>query len=309
VSVVWADVSARARGLSTRLLGGDALRRLARAHDLDALAEQLASVASEFAPQDLPPSTLGIELAARRTVAARLLILARWCAERTEFLAPLFDAEDHRSIRAALRGAAAGAPPELRRAGLIATPNLPERALDELADQPTPAAVAALLAAWEHPFASAIIDEARREQPDLYLLEKALDARFAERAERAARRDGEPMRDLVKVTIVAQRAFTALMSDSREKDLAMLAAELPRTALGRLLARGTAPRADELERAVLETQLDHQHAHTLRDPLGPGPVLYFVIRLRAEVRDLMRIAHGVALGAPRAMLAAGVVSR
>jgi hypothetical protein len=37
-------------------------------------------------------------------------------------------------------------------------------------------------------------------------------------------------------------------------------------------------------------------------------VLYFLARLRAELRDLTRIAWGVSLDAPRAVIAGGVIS-
>jgi vacuolar-type H+-ATPase subunit C/Vma6 len=222
-------------------------------------------------------------------------------------LAPVFDEEDHRSIRAALRGAAAGAPPEERRAGLIPTPSLGERALEELTRQPTPAAVAALLTAWDHPLASAILTEARREQPDLYILESALDAAFAARAESAARKGDAALRDFVRITTLTQRAFTALLSPEPDQALAPLRAESPGTPLGRALSVGT-PHAETIERAALETQLIAQRRLARTEPLGLGPVLYFLVRLRAELRDLGRIAWGVALDAPRAMLADGVIS-
>jgi vacuolar-type H+-ATPase subunit C/Vma6 len=306
VNTVWADVGARARGLGSRLVGGDTMRDLARSRDMASLARALERAAPEFTPDD-PPTPAGIELASRRAVAARLAILIRWCGDRAPQLAPVFDEEDHRSIRAALRGAVAGAPPEERRAGLIPTPSLGERALEELTRQPTPAAVAALLATWEHPLVNAILMEARREQPDLYLLESALDAAFAARAERAAKQGDAALKDFVRIAAVAQRAWTALLSPEPEKDLASLRHELPGTPLARALASGT-PHAETIERAALETQLIAQRRHGRTEPLGLGPVLYFLVRLRAEMRDLGRIAWGVALDAPRAMLAGGVIS-
>jgi hypothetical protein len=310
VNTDWGDVIARARGLSTRLLGGDRLRTFARQPDLPAFFAALERDAPEWVPpaERRAPSAAQVERAARRMFGARMAVLARWCGERVALIAPLYEAEDVRSVRAALRGAATGAPPDERRAGLVATPALPDGALDDLTQQPTTAAVAALLTVWQHPFASAILEEATREQPDLYVLESRLDLRFMRRAEAVAYYADEPLRDFVHVTLATQRAWTAMLAADPAAALAPLAAEVPRTELGALLSRADPPGAEALDRAALATQLQQQRAHSRRDPLGLGPVLYFVLRLRAEVRDLTRIAWGIALGAPRAALAAGVVA-
>lgn len=309
MSDVWSDVSARARGLSTHLIGGAALRDLARTADYEALASALERGAAAETPhiERHGVSAGSLELAARRTSAARLATIARWCGDRAGKLAPVFDAEDHRSIRAALRGAAAGVSPEDRRAGLIPTPELPEKALQELSHQPTPAAVAALLLAWDHPIAPAILAEARREQPDLFVLEQALDAGFAERATPIARRNGEALRDFVHILAVAQRAWTALSAEDPEKALGPLRSALPKTELGTLLATGV-PAIDDLDRATLATLLNTERRHAREDPLGLGPVLYYLTRLRSEMRDLVYIAWGIALGAPRQVISDGVVS-
>jgi vacuolar-type H+-ATPase subunit C/Vma6 len=288
------------------LLGGARLRDLASATDVRALAEAIARAAPEIAAGE-PPSPLGIELATRREAQSRLAILMRWCGDRVEHLTPVFDAEDHRSIRAALRGAAAGNAPEERRAGLIATPSLGDKALDELCRQPTPAAVAALLAVWEHPLAPAILAEARREQPDLYVLERALDAAYAEREASAAKQGDRALRDLIQISTLAQRAFTALLAADPAAELAPLRSIMPGTPLAREIAK-TNPSADAIERAALQTLLKAQRANARREPLGLGPVLYFLARLRAELRDLTRIAWGVAIDAPRTALAGGVIS-
>ena len=309
MSAIWSDVSARAKGLSTHLIGGAALRGLARSADYDSLATALERTAAADAPrvERRGVSAESLELAARRTAAARLATIARWCGDRAEQIAPVFDAEDHRSIRAALRGATAGSPPEERRAGLIPTPTLPEKALNELSHQPTPAAVAALLLAWDHPLAPAILAEARRAQPDLFLLEQALDAGFAARAAPIARRDGAPLKDFVHILAVAQRTWTALAAEDPEKALEPLRNALPHTELGKLLAQGV-PDAGEVDRATLATLLETERRHAREDPLGLGPVIYYITRLRTEMRDLVYIAWGIALGAPRQQLSDGVVS-
>ena len=310
MSTEWGDVIARASGLSTRLLGGDRLRAFARQRDLPALFAALERDAPEWMPptERRAPSAAQVERSARRVMAARMRVLARWCGTRVALIAPLYEAEDHRSIRAALRGAATGAPPDERRTGLVATPTLPDAALDELTQQPTTAAVAALLTAWGHPFASAILEEATREQPDLFALESRLDLRFTRRAEAVAYYADRPIKDYVHVTLAAQRAWTAMLAEDPTAALAPIAAEVAHTELGELLSRPDPPAPEQLDRAALATQLAQQRAHRRLDPLGLGPVLYFVLRVRAEVRDLTRIAWGIALGAPRAALAAGVVA-
>ena len=142
----WEDLATRARGLATHLLGRADLDGLARAESLDALADVLR--ARGFLPAGGPATPGALELAVRRMAGARLAVLAAWGHARNTLLAVVFEDEDRRSLRALLRGAVRAAPPEERLAGLIPTPGLPERALAELAGQPTPGAIAALLTAW-----------------------------------------------------------------------------------------------------------------------------------------------------------------
>ena len=125
----WDDVNARARGLSTHLLGGGQLAELAGAPDLPALAARLRDAGLTL-PETAEPTAAELELAVRRRAAGELTILGRWTARRPELLAVLFDEEDRRSVRALLRGAVERASAGLRIAGLVPTPALPERALE-----------------------------------------------------------------------------------------------------------------------------------------------------------------------------------
>ncbi|HSB53273.1 MAG TPA: V-type ATPase subunit, partial [Gemmatimonadales bacterium] len=186
---VWDDLNARSRGLSRHLLGRSTLERLARAPDLGALADELRHLGYPL-PAEGKPDGAAIELAARRRVARQLAILARWAGVRRPALAILFEDEDRRSIVALLRGAVQHAPPELRLSGLMPTSILPERALEELSRQPTPAAVASLLLAWDHPLSSALLPHTGDPEPDLLHLEILLHRAFAERAHAAAKREG-----------------------------------------------------------------------------------------------------------------------
>ncbi|HEU4563170.1 MAG TPA: V-type ATPase subunit, partial [Gemmatimonadaceae bacterium] len=243
--------------------------------------------------------------------------------------------------RALLRGAAAaagaGAPtPAERLAGLIPTPALPARALAELARQATPEAVAALLAAWGNPYGAPLLEEARRQQPDLFALELRLDRVYAERAARAARQGGRAMRDYVAMSVDIANTWSALAVASEEgaaragelwlaggerlrRDAYQAAAALPAAAARARLAlawTGT-PLGDALrdgaagespEDAALATQLQSQRRLARAEPLGAAPVAEYILRLRAEARDLRRIIWGVALRVPGAALAGGVVA-
>lgn len=239
-----------------------------------------------------------------------------------------------------VHGAAASAPAEERLAGLVPTPSLPERSLEELAAQPSIVAVASLLAALEHPFGSAMLADARLPHPDLLRLELLVNRAYAARALAAARRAprrNRSRRDLLtfaRVTIDLENAWTALQ-------LAMVPAGAPTQVdfdslfvdggrwLDRLTFRAVArtgsvaaavvrlARAGRTtpsplttvfagladsrwEDAALRAELRRTRAAARRSPLGVAPVIAFFIRLRAEVRDLRFIIWRVALGAPPA---------
>ena len=106
------------------------------------------------------PYAEAFALAVRRKAAARMRLLARWAGGRDAVLAVVFEEEDRRSLRALLRGAVQGARAEERLEDLIPTPLLPERALAELARQARPAAIAALLTAWQNPYGPALLQQA-----------------------------------------------------------------------------------------------------------------------------------------------------
>jgi vacuolar-type H+-ATPase subunit C/Vma6 len=327
----WDDLNARARGLRTHLLPRRDLERLAQAPDLPSLADGLRAAGFPVTDADrFSPAAL--ELAVRRRAGARLAILRRWCGPRAAAAAVLYDDEDRLNLRSILRGAAAGAPPELRLAGTVPTPALPERALVELARQPTPRAVAALLTAWRHPCGPPLTAALGAGQADLLRLELALNRHFTERAMREAR--GGPVADFVREIVDIENVFAALVladqpADVTPKDAflaggrlvgigdfeeavasgsasaaaARLARACGMSALGRVLGRpGADPAA--FEAAVLRARIADQRSAARRDPLGPAPLLGFVLGLRAETADLRRLIWGLALAAPRAQLAA-----
>ncbi len=333
----WEDLDARARGLATHLLGHAELDALARAPDVAALAEGLRGHGYPVAEKEAAPAAL--ELALRRVAAARLRVLARWCGPRTGVLTVLFEDEDRRSLRAVLRGAVQGVASDVRLAGLVPTPTLPERALRELAKQDKPGAIAALLTAWRNPYGSALFPVASAAHPDLFALELLLNRTFAVRAVRAAGGGGAgSVAAYVREVIDLENAFTALVLAAEGKDVTPKDAFLPGggrisiaafeiaaaapdvSEAGRRLAaafRGT-PLAAAFERfggdpAALEDQVLRIRIRELvramrTAPLGPAPVLAYAVRLRAELVDLRRIIWGVALAASRAALVQDLVT-
>ncbi len=334
----WDDLNARARGLGTHLLGRQRLEGLTGAPDLPALAavlEQRGYVIEDSGRT----SAVALELAARRVAAARLRTLMRWAGQRAATLAVIFEDEDRRSITALVRGAVEGAPAELRLSGLVPTPDLPERALEELAHQPTAAAVVALLTAWRHPLSQAVVPAAGGVHPDLLQLETDIDREFARRALDGARRAGRRgiLIRYVRLLIDLHNAYAALAL-SREGDPrasehwlaggsgiplslfeSAVAAREP-SAAGRLLAVGFAgTRLNDvftdlggspagLEPAVLAALIAEFRQLARTDPLSPAPLLTYALRLRAEMLDVRWLVWGVSLGAPPAALLEGLAT-
>jgi len=334
----WDDLNARARGLATHLLGRATLEGLAHAPDLPAIAAELASRGYPVA-ESARTSGAALELAVRRAIALKFRILVRWAGRRTELLAVLLEDEDRRSIAALIRGAAQRAPAELRLSGLIPTPELPERALEELARQPTPASVASLLAAWRHPLAPALLLDPGHPEPDLFQIELALSRAFAQRALMAARRAGR--RGLlfrhVQQVIDLENAFTALVLSEEKKpkvgdewlpggraitlELAQRAALSGNAAAAcQLLATGFAgtrlgaafENPDRhpagLELGVLAAQIAEIKGRARIEPLSIAFLLGFALRLRAEALDIRRVIWGISLGAPVPVLVQGLVT-
>jgi vacuolar-type H+-ATPase subunit C/Vma6 len=331
---VWDDLNARSRGLTRHLLGRSALERLARVPDLPTLADELRLLGYPLPAEGKPDGT-AIELAARRQMARQLAILSRWAGPRRPALAILFEDEERRSIIGLLRGAVQHAAPALRLSGLMPTFSLPERALEELSRQPSPAAIASLLLTWDHPLARAILPQAGQPQPDLLRLEILIHRAFAERALKLARREERngPLVHYVQRLIDLENAFTVLVL-SEEKDARVaeywldggraLTADVAQRAVasgspaaaGRVLAKAfrgspvAAALADPgqheagIEVAVLRAQIAELRETSRRDPLSPALLLGYGLRLRAELLDLRRTIWGLALGAPASVLTA-----
>jgi vacuolar-type H+-ATPase subunit C/Vma6 len=332
----WGDLDARARGLSTRLLDRAALLALARAAELSALGRALpAGVRPPTAARD--PTPIEIERAIRTDAARQLALLARWAGRRRQALAVVFEEEDLRSVRALLRGAAGPLPPERRLAGVIPTRSLPEPVLADAAEAESPRAALERLASWGQPDAASIIGAAVGVAPDLFRVEALLARGFAGRCVEAARRGGRGLRAYAAQVVDLENAWSALLARrfgfdvpasevfieggralDRDGFLRAAAADdlLERRRLVAEAFAGTALAApfDELatpqtrlEAAVLRARIDEQRRAGRLDPLGPGPLLEFALRVRAQVLDVQVVAWGVALEAPPDLMAAELV--
>lgn len=320
---VWVDLIARARGLSGRLLTPEDLAGLAASVDLSQFATRLAAHRNRPAPESIP-SAAALEAAERRYAGARVRLLARWAGSRVGALAPLFEHEDVRSLRALVRGAVAHVPVAERLAGLIPTPGLPVRLLERAAACPAPAAIAALLSAVEHPYGAPLLAEATRQQPDLLAIEHLLMDTWAARARRVARRGGRAMRTFVGRQVDAANAATALLAVTQGLDRPVATmfiaggARITHGAFKACAAAGSAAGADAaLAPLVRHTPLvaivgggsgveerlrvglaREQHAIALEDPGGPAAVIEYWLRLEHEIVAVRRILWALVAGAP-----------
>lgn len=330
MSARWEDVAARARGLATHLLARPTLESLAGATDLGDLGARLADAGLPAAPEVTPQGT-ALELVARREAARRLRTLARWLGPRTSVVAVIFDDEDRRSLRAIIRGAVAGVPADGRLAGLIPTPGLPERALEELAGRTVPHDIATLLTLWGHPFGAPLLPPTQPEHPDLARIELALHRAFAARAVRGARRGGPMLRRFVTETIDLLNAEAALLLAGNAHELppeevfveggkainracfVSAATAHDSTEAGHRLGvafRGTGygavlreagARPGGLDVAVLPARLRTWHRQARLYPVSAAPVLEYVLRLRAQVQNLRTLIWTTAIGMPAAL--------
>lgn len=329
LSLGWEDVVARVRGLGTHLPSTAVLRGFASAADLAALARRLAEARLVAADTPITPQALELEL--RRWAGRELRILERWLGDRVEPLFLVFGEEDRRSVRALIRGAAAGLPPSDRVSGLIPTPGLPERVLQQLAERRSPGEVGSSLAFFGHPFGAAIARLAAGEEPDLFAIELAVNRAFIATARTGARRGDRVLREEIELVIDLANAesATGLAGGSREADPdAFLPGGRRLSRAQWALAVGAGSReagvaavapaftADGLEEAVrllaaspgrferlaLVRRIRRLATRARIEPLGSAPVLVYALRLRALLLRIRAIVWGVVLGVPQGRL-------
>ncbi len=328
----WEDLDSRAAGLAGRLLDRSQLEKLGASADLDAVASGLEGAGFTLPPGGASEGPSALELAVRREAARRLALLARWSGPRAPVLAVIFEDEERRGLRVLVRGAVQGVPAASRLSGLLPTPRLPERALEELARQPSPAAIGAMLSSWSHPFGPPILRAARGVRPDILRLELALNRAWAERAAAAAPAGGASLKAHVRRTLDLDNVLAALTfalhgGESRADEHFLEGGQLlDRRTFGRIAAgeAAAAPAAAAaafhgtpyqdvfatlgedwtgLEEATLAVHAAERHAAALRDPLGTAPVAAFALRQRLELvrigRSIWRVAMRARPPAPR----------
>jgi vacuolar-type H+-ATPase subunit C/Vma6 len=334
VKPTWDDVNARARGLSTRLLGRRRLEALAALPGLAELGTELDRAGYPEAALARAAGAPALERSVRLHALFTMRLLARWCGARSRFLLAIFEDEDRRSLRALVRGALARVSAERRLTGLVPTPALPERALVELARLKTVAEIAGTLAVWKNPYGPAIGSRAGRGPADLFRIEIEINRLFAARAVAAARRaDRELLRfaeesidleNLAAVLALRREALdvepeesflegggsldrTTFVDAIRSEASTSLARALAGTPFVRRLSDAFEdPSAFEL--AIVRLRLGALMARARREPLSAAPLLAFLYRLRAQTLDLGHLIWTLSLGASRSELVRHLVS-
>jgi V/A-type H+-transporting ATPase subunit C len=318
---------ARAKGLTQHLLPRETLETLAEADDFGAVVRGLSRLGRAIDPIGEPFDMFAVERAIGRRANRHLRTLYRWQERMTGVLDVFAAHQDRRSLRALLRGAWQGAPPEQRLEGLLPTSSLPQRALSQLAREASPADVARQLVLLGHPDARRLLPLVRTTRPDLLVLEQALLAGFAERARHAAARADETVREFVNMLVDAGNAQNAIMlaGDPRDVDPAdvfvqggrwlsletflpaargsqqhastTLATALARSPLGSWLPVVPGDVAN-LDRAFLAAMLKRLGHLSRIDPLSHAPLLRTLFLIEAQSRDLRTLAWGAVLGTP-----------
>jgi vacuolar-type H+-ATPase subunit C/Vma6 len=327
-------VGARARGLGMRLFGRAELEDLA-GPDLEGLARALARSA-RLEPIGTPVTVAAVESAVRRTAANHLHTLARWSGA-DPVLEVFYAEEDRRSLRALVRGALEGAPSEARTFGLVPTPALPEGVLGALSREPTPGKVAAHLFVLGHPEGRRLLDATAGAHPVLLDLELALLRGLVWRTRRGARAGDANLVSYTRELVDVCNAQMALLLATGPRDVPVetcfvdggrwlaldafvraaegatigeVAARLSRALADTPLAPAlhNVANAAALETAALRLALDRQRHAARLDPLGSAPLVRFLLRLRAQGMDLLRLAWGASLGAPATLVRAELVT-
>lgn len=327
---------ARAKGLATHLLPRAALESLAEAGDVESLARGLRRLGADIDPIGEAPNVIAIDAAAGRTAGRHLRTLTRW--QRRPGALDVFAADqDRRALRALLRGALQGAPAVRRLDGLLPTSSLPQRALNLLAHQPSSRAVVKQLFWLGHPDALRLLPLVRPARPDLVAIEVALLQGFADRAVAAARRDRH-LRDFVWASLDLGNAQNALLLAGgphdvmpgvcfvdggkwlkRPRFIAAASDGLPDQALTLLraaLAQSpfasslpvVASEAARIERHFLVSAIGRFRDVARREPLSSAALLWVLLRLEAQTRDLRALAWGAALGTPPGLLRQALVT-
>ena len=338
MTVDYAPLDARARGLATHLCTRDELERWSALADVPSLASALETAGRLTVPLPAAARAADIDLAQRRTVARFIAQLERWAGSRNPVLDAFHAEQDRRSLRALMRGAVEGVAADARLAGLVPTPSLPLPVLAELAQAQSAREIATRLFVLGDVHAQALVVLTGQAPVDLLEVEVALARALAERWRQAARRGDAALRerlleridfanaqaalalagtasdfDALPLFIIGGRALdrqsflAAATTKSRAAAAAKLAQALAGTALAALVGDPSGDPA-KLEAAELSHHLAALQRRSRTDPLGSAPVQWFLARLAAQSVDIRRLSWGLALGVPAATLREGLVT-
>jgi vacuolar-type H+-ATPase subunit C/Vma6 len=327
--------AARAQGLTTQLVPGATLSALADCTSLDQLAHQLESWLPGAAP-DGPVSAAQIETWSRAGAAHLLRVLTRWLQLRRHAAEILLADEQQRALRRIVRGILTGQPVAWRLQDVVPTPALPARALELLAQQPTLERVVATLIALRNPFADALATMAGQARADPFPIDLALFRAYLSQNRRLARRAGREFRQHLRNVIDTENLLAALVIAERPQDVAIETMFLEG---GQNLSRATFQAAAQTQDAnaalrILRTGMSGWIASALHapgwsaapeatllrvwlaqyrrlvrlQPLGLWQPALFLLRLRAQLSDVRRLAWGIALQASPLMLREQLVS-
>jgi vacuolar-type H+-ATPase subunit C/Vma6 len=319
---------ARAKGLSTRLLSRQTLETLAEADDLDTFAHNLSRLVPELESVAVPVDVFALERAVAHTAHRHLETLARWRERAVGVLDIYAASQDRHSLRALLRGSAAGAPPSARLRGSLPTTSLPQPVLTRLATASSPADIVRELVLLDHPDARRLLPLVQASQVNLFAVDTALLVGFADRATRAAARADQRARDFVHILIdagnvqnalllagesadvvaahvfvrggrwLSEQAFVAAAGAKQsERALTLLAAALAASPLASALPV-VASEVAALERLLLVETLRHLTRAARLEPLSTAPLLRILILIEAQSRDLRALAWGAQMRTP-----------
>lgn len=336
MSVDYAPLDARARGLALHLCSRAELERWAGLPDPSALCQAMQASGRFAVPLPVGAGAADIELAQRRSVTDFMARLARWAGPANPVLDAFHATQERRSLRALLRGAVQGASAEARLAGLLPTPRLPLPVLAELALARTPREIAMRLLVLGDAHAPSLVALSARPRVDLLEVELALARVLADRLRRAARRGDAALRETIRahIDLVNAQAVLELAASPGEAAAPFFAegGSLPRAGLvaaagagsraaaasllqrafaGSTLARlftGANEDPAQLEAAALLQCIGALRRRSRVDPLGSAPLQLFLARLEAQSRDLRRLAWGLAFGVPGAALCARLLT-
>lgn len=331
----WEDVNARCRGLGSTLLGRADRERVEAATEWRALPRVLQAWLGMAEP---PATPRDLDAALVRRHAGVLEVVERWLGPRRRYLRIVWEDEERRALRAVLRGAAEGAAPDRRLDGIVPTRALPARVLRRLAGARSPAEAIAALGRAGHPFAPALAAAGIGPGPaGLLEVELALSRTWAERAAEGVRGGGGRLVRWVREAIDAENALALAVSAEWAADLPPEQAWLPggeRLDRDRFVAiAGAEPGGDRfdllrarfrrgairdaldaepevagLARELLRFRTEAARAAARRDPLGPWPTCWFLLRTRLEVADLRHAAWRLALRHDAAAMARGAAA-